>query len=434
MSTIPESCSNSRPMRITSARTSHLRSRWPLLSLGFAAVALAIVDKAGLLTWVSSNAAGPAAHRQKRPARAASRLQLRATGNEVDKWRFGPADVYTGPAQKAAYLLQQNPELFNAAVEEELEKLNEQKEEAKQQDETAGEKVEKDALVLRQRVKEVRERDRMRTAMELLYLQVCNRFLKLQVPLIPPLKDGGDIRFGGNVNLQGLTDIYSQEAVALVKEHLFGIIAQGNPFGPTSVVQIALFQCGQVYAMSSLFGYYVRRVDARFQLEKLAGAFGAWGDESSEPKAVKLSDETVAQSLREYVTTFGPEELNRMRSIATVEAQMAMETQVSSLFGDLRVLKNKLLEAVGMVMSQEEATEKLQKAIEEKKVESIRITTDDLRRLVLEAVAFGALLYESEKDADTFYELTPSNLRSMGGLMGDEDGLGDSRMLPPGSR
>jgi len=52
---------------------------------------------------------------------------------------------------------------------------------------------------------------------------------------------------------------------------------------------------------------------------------------------------------------------------------------------------------------------------------------------VLEAVAFGALLYESEKEADTYYELTPSDRRSMGALTGDDD-LGDARMLPPGDR
>lgn len=410
---------------------------WPLLLLGTAAAAAASMHTACWLVWGGSSSTRPSSASSRQLGnriRGPSALQLRAAAAELEKWKHGPADVYTGPAQKALYLLKENPELFSSAVEEELDKLNDQKEEAKQQDSTAGDGVDKDALVLRSRVKEVRELDRMRIAMELLYLQVCNKFLKLQVPLIPPLKDGGDVRFGGPVNLQGLTDIYSSEAVALVKEHLFGILgAQGNPFGPTAVVQIALFQCGQVYAMSSLFGYYVRRVDARFQLEKLAGAFGAWGDEDAEAKAVQLGDETVAESLREYVTTFGPEELQRMRSIATVEAQMAMETQVSSLFGDLRVLKNKLLEAVGMVMSNEEATQKLQKAIEEKKVESIRITTDDLRRLVLEAVAFGALLYESEKEADTYYELTPSDRRSMGALTGDDD-LGDARMLPPGDR
>merc|ERR1711957_652646 len=110
-----------------------------------------------------------------------------------------------------------------------------------------------------------------------------------------------------------------------------------------------------------------------------------------------------------------------MTTIASVEAQMAMEAQVLALYGDLRVLKETLVQEVGMVRSNEEATQKLQKAIEENKVESIRITSDDLRRVVLESVAFGSLLYESEKSADNIYELRPSANRNMGSLLGGDD-------------
>lgn len=107
-----------------------------------------------------------------------------------------------------------------------------------------------------------------------------------------------------------------------------------------------------------------------------------------------------------------------------------MELQVSALFGDLRALKFKLLQAVGMVASNEEATRKLQQAVEEKRVTSIRITTEDLRRLVLEAVAFGALLYESEKQVDRLFPLTPSSGRRMNALAGEDDGMDGVRMLP----
>jgi len=51
------------------------------------------------------------------------------------------------------------------------------------------------------------------------------RFRTLNVPLIPTLKAGGDVRFG-SIDLKALTnDIYSKDALELVKEHLFRIIA-----------------------------------------------------------------------------------------------------------------------------------------------------------------------------------------------------------------
>lgn len=350
-----------------------------------------------------------------------------------EKWRPGPADVYSGQAQKAMYLLRENPVLFDSAVEEELQALQEQKEEQEAaQSSVANADDKEDALVLRRRMDEVRQNERMRIVTELLYLKVCARFRALNVPLIPTLKAGGDVRFG-SIDLKALTnDIYSKDALELVKEHLFRIIGQqsaGSLMGGLAVVQIALFQAGQVYAMSALFGYYLRRVDARFQLEKLAGTFGAWGDEAADndPEPFAGNDGEL-QSLKDYISKFGPQEVQSMTSVASVEAQMAMEAQVTALFGDLRVLKEKLVNALGMVSSNEEATRKLEQAIQRNEVASLRITSDDLRRLVLEAVAYGALLIDQEKQVDTLYELTPASNRQMGALTGDGDDEG--RMLP----
>jgi len=321
--------------------------------------------------------------------------------------------------------------LFDSTVEEELQVLQEQKEEEERQKNALEATTKEDTLVLRRRMDEVRRNERLRIVTELLYLKVCGKFKQLQVPLIPSMKSGGNVAFGA-VDLKGLTtDVYSKDALELVREHLFRIIGQQGStsfMGGMAVVQIALFQAGQVYAMSSLFGYYLRRVDARFQLEKLAGNFGAWGDETpADAENPFAADENSAKSLKDYISNFGPQEVQRMTMIASVEAQMAMESQVTALFGDLRVLKEKLVNALGVVSSNEEATQKLEQAIQRNEVESLRIKSDDLRRLVLEAVAYGALLNDAEKQVDSIYELTPSVSRPMGALTGDDD---EGRMLP----
>lgn len=350
-----------------------------------------------------------------------------------DKWRAGPVEVYSGQAQKALYLLKTEPMLFEPAVEEALEQLSDQREEEEQQQGALDQEPGKDTLALRRRMEEVRQAERARIVTELLYLKVCARFKQLQVPLIPTLRGGGDVKFGA-LDLKGLTtDVYSKDALELVREHLFRIIGQQGStsfMGGLAVVQIALFQVGQVYAMSALFGYYLRRVDARFQLEKLAGNFGAWGEESSETTAANpfADDKEGAQSLKDYISDFGPEEVQRMTTVATVEAQMAMEQQVTALFGDLRVLKEKLVNALGLSNSAQEATRKLEQAIQKNEVESLRITSDDLRRLVLEAVAYGALLNDAEKQVDTTYELSPASNRISGALTGDDEDEG--RYLP----
>jgi len=326
-----------------------------------------------------------------------------------DKWKHGPVEVFTPAAQKVLYLMKANPELVDTSIEQELERLTEQRDQELREEEQQAEVAEKDALVLRSRVKEVREKERTRVVTELLYLKVCQTFIRLETPLVDSMQSGGVVSFGKNVKLEGLYDIYSKDALELVREHLFQIIGQNSDMA-MSVVQIALFQAGQVYAMSVLFGYYVRRVDARYQLEKLLNSNLSDGD---------------GDGLKFYVSNFGPDEMTKMTKIASAEAQLAMERQVSALFGDLRDLKEKLLEAVGMVASNQEASMKLQEAIENQEVQSMRITSSDLKRMVLEAVAFGALLYDSEKQVDGLYELTPSGRTDT--LGGDDIG---SRMLP----
>jgi len=235
------------------------------------------------------------------------------------------------------------------------------------------------------------------------------------------------------MDLKGLTtDIYSKDALELVREHLFSIIGQqGSPsmINSLTVVQIALIQASQVYAMSSFFGYYLSRMDARYQLEKLAGTFGAWGDEPSSDFTSNLfaeEDKEAVSSLKDYINAFGPKEMMKIGSIASKEAQSAMELQVTALFGDLRMLKQRLQDALGAVGSAEEAHVKLQEAMQSGEVESIRITSEDVRRMVLEAVAFGSLLNDQEQQAENFYELTPRDDRLFDSMMGDDE---SSRML-----
>merc|ERR1719221_516495 len=155
-------------------------------------------------------------------------------------------------------------------------------------------------------------------------------------------------------------------------------------------------------------------MDARYQMDKLIGALGkpvASGRPSAE-----------GQSLADYIKGFGREELQKIRTVASAEAQAAMEAQVYTLFGNLKELKLQLFGAVGRVSSNEELAQKIRAAVDSQQVDSVSLTGEDFRRLVLEAVAFGSLLCDSEMEANTVYELsgpkTPSGTVNQGGLGG----------------
>lgn len=63
-----------------------------------------------------------------------------------------------------------------------------------------------------------------------------------------------------------------QEALELVKEHLMGVMGPSHMGQFSNVtVKMSKFQMAQVYAASIMFGYFLRRVDKRFQLERSLG-------------------------------------------------------------------------------------------------------------------------------------------------------------------
>lgn len=354
--------------------------------------------------------------------------------NNRDVWVPGPAIIKSEPARRALMQLNYDPMLllFDATVKEELALLLQQKQrDARPVRSPPGAVSEaRDMLDLRRRILDVRQKDRLYTAAELIYVLVGSMFKHLEVPFIPPVKYGGDIRFSADGDqLRGLTELYSLDALELVRDHLYDLInAQARESGRGESLLIALFQAGQVYAMSALFGYHLRGADTRYQLEKLMWSFGGGKQKrlhddrnkyprkrrrANPPRWMELAwakgEERADMSLKDYIASFGPEELQQIRSMASREAQVAMELQIAAVFGDLRKLKAKILWAVGKPKTPADASSKLQAAILMGKVESIRISATDLRRLILEAVGFGSALYDSERETGTVYELTPTD-------------------------
>ena len=72
-------------------------------------------------------------------------------------------------------------------------------------------------------------------------------------------------RAGGS-NYKALTEgAHSTDAIALVKEHLAGLLGD-SPVSSYAKMKISKLQAAQVYAASVMFGYFLRRADRRFQV------------------------------------------------------------------------------------------------------------------------------------------------------------------------
>lgn len=61
--------------------------------------------------------------------------------------------------------------------------------------------------------------------------------------------------------------LHSQEAYEMIQNHL-ALILGNRAADLSSVAQFSKLRVGQVYAASVMYGYFLKRVDERFQLEK----------------------------------------------------------------------------------------------------------------------------------------------------------------------
>eukprot|EP00747_Dinoflagellata_sp_TGD_P197867 gnl/TRDRNA2_/TRDRNA2_69790_c0_seq1.p1 gnl/TRDRNA2_/TRDRNA2_69790_c0~~gnl/TRDRNA2_/TRDRNA2_69790_c0_seq1.p1 ORF type:complete len:486 (+),score=102.32 gnl/TRDRNA2_/TRDRNA2_69790_c0_seq1:66-1460(+) len=333
----------------------------------------------------------------------------------LESWTSGPAKIQSGQGRIAYNMLKDNSRLFDAQVEAQLEALRKQieEDEKKQQElqKTENKAADESSRILRQRMEEVLQRElqneRALVAMDLIYLKVCSKLKHLQIPMIPTMKEGGDVKFD-DIDLKGLTSrLYTKEALELVNERtgaealerLFKTLSGQAAIVP-DVLHISLFEAAGIYARSAVFGYSLRNFDRRFQLEKMARNFGAPGG--------------PMKSLLEYMSSFGVETVQDVTSIPSMESRNAMELHVAALFGDHGVLKEQFVNALDSAASQEELEVKLAEAISANKVHSIRITNEDMTRMILEAVAFGTLLNDAEKQVDAIYQLTTTDTQPAG--------------------
>ena len=180
-----------------------------------------------------------------------------------------------------------------------------------------------------------------------------------------------------------------------------------------------------------MFGYFLRRVDARFQLEKAMGLlndknsdaverleniFGAasaaesWDEdaeafvqsqqEMAEAMKNQLSEKPKSK-LQEYIETFDQQTLQETAQILSKEGSTLVERQTRGLFGDINELQEEIKRALGgagqdVLSSPEDLLLRLQEVIASGEVKSLTLTVAAQRRVVLEAVAFGAFLRDIE--------------------------------------
>ncbi|MBA0828343.1 hypothetical protein Goarm_013025 [Gossypium armourianum] len=332
--------------------------------------------------------------------------------------QIAPLRMESPIGQFLSQILISHPHLVPAAVEQQLEQLQTDRDTDEKKEEPSASGTD---LVLYRRIAEVKANERKRALEEILYALVVQKFMDANISLVPAITSSADP--SGRVDTwpsqeDKLEQIHSAEAHEMIQNHLALIL--GNRLGETtSVAQISKLRVGQVYAASVMYGYFLRRVDQRFQLERTMKVLpsASDGDKSSIEQTVGddtrpsgLGDSYQAASshpevsswsggisaggfgsgikpsrLRTYVMSFDGETLQRYASIRSKEAVGIIEKHTEALFGRPEIA----ITPQGTVDSSND--------------ELIKISFGGLKRLVLEAVTFGSFLWDVESFVDSRY-------------------------------
>ncbi|MCL7022445.1 hypothetical protein MKW94_006870 [Papaver nudicaule] len=329
---------------------------------------------------------------------------------------LGPLELESPVGKFLSEILKSHPHLLPAAVDKQLEQLQTERDAQKQiADPSAASETD---LVLYKRIAEVKANDRRKALEEILYALVVQKFMDANVSLVPNVAPSKSDPSGQVDNWPIQEDkherLHSTEAFEMIQNHLALIL--GNRLGESSsVAQISKVRVGQVYAASVMYGYFLKRVDQRFQLEKnmkllpqgvdrdtVVGQATAddfkqpiGSDEHPKPHpevsswsgnpGAGFAPGMKASRLRNYVMSFDPESLQQYATIRSKEAVSIIEKHTEALFGRPDIVITP------------------QGTIDSSKEELITISFGGLKRLVLEAVTFGSFLWDVESYVDSRY-------------------------------
>ncbi|KAE8727799.1 Purple acid phosphatase 3 [Hibiscus syriacus] len=197
-----------------------------------------------------------------------SSLYLHPPSSSVAKSAVFAAGTRPSSIKFLSQILISHPHLMPAAVEQQLEQLQTEWDAERKKEVPSASGTD---LVLHRRIAEVKANDRNKALEEILYALVVQKFMDANVSLVPAITPSS-MDSSGRVDTwpskeDKLVQLHSPEANEMIQNHL-SLILGDRADDLSSVAQTSKRMIGQVYAASAMYGYFLKRVDQRFQLEK----------------------------------------------------------------------------------------------------------------------------------------------------------------------
>ncbi|CAN4102164.1 unnamed protein product [Withania somnifera] len=208
---------------------------------------------------------------------------------------------------------------------------------------------------------------------------IVYKFSEIGVHLVPKLSN---CMYNGRLEIWPCKDwelesIHSIEVLEMVKE--IGWEYKSNVKDNWALTQVQKLQIRRVYAASVLYGYFLKSASLRYHLEQSFDKTPSNLLFSSDTGPLSVGPMSLIEgkrqdNFRSYVTSLDHEVKGMCAKPKFKEAMSVIKKHCSALFGD-------------------------------ESDEEVSTSLASLKRLVLEAVAFGSFLWEAEDYVRAFYRL-----------------------------
>ncbi|XP_060180219.1 UV-B-induced protein At3g17800, chloroplastic-like [Lycium barbarum] len=321
-----------------------------------------------------------------------------------------PLEPTTLSGKLLSSVLLNDRKCFHVAVQKQLEQLAYDRDEA-----TARMNLSfgSDEGLLHRRIAELKELECQAAVEDIMYVLISYKFSGIRVHLIPRLSK---CMYNGRLEIWPCKDwelesIHSCEVLEMVREHLTTVLGwkeKSNVADNWAPTKVQKYQLCRVYAASVLYGYFLKSASLRHHLEQKLDhinrdlgiassnqlllsemrslgsdivSFGRIsGTRSTSVGQLPLLREKKQEKLKYYVMSFDPETLQMCAKPKSKETLNLIEKHSYALFGDKKT---------GLVASDE----------------VILTSLASLKRVVLEAIAFGSFLWDAEEYVRTVYKL-----------------------------
>ncbi|KAI3472716.1 hypothetical protein Pfo_028076 [Paulownia fortunei] len=344
---------------------------------------------------------GSALRNSRRPIAFRLRVERRplivvasTSGSSTSKCEFGGLNAPLEPRSPAGRFLSgvllDDRDNFQVAARKELERLAVERDEAVARFQLS---LGSDEAILNRRIADLKKHECQIAIEDVMYMLIFHKFSEMRVHLVPRLSKcvyNGRLEIWPSKDWE-LESIHSFEVLEMVREHLSAVLgwrANSSVTKSWATTEIQRFRLCKLYAASILYGYFLKSASLRYHLEwemlSLGSKYIAFGriscQRSSSVGQVSYSLQRKRESLRCYVMGFDPETIRMCAKPKSKEAVNLIERHSCALFGD----ENTGLPEIDDLISTSFAS---------------------LKRLVLEAVAFGSFLWETENCVNAVYML-----------------------------